>query len=133
MNDSSRIRALSHNFEVFALDPIFGVGITRANELMVDVADTSTSTYLLSVFGLFGALYTAAWGLGVFFIKRLNGLSKVVLLVIILVILNKEPHHMMMATWIILFYLVSGKAKCIFMGKKTERCCQLTARKRYEH
>lgn len=121
LNNSSRSMALAHNFKVFAMEPIFGVGIARANELMDHVADTSTSTFLLSVFGLLGAVYTIAWVCGVFFIKNLNVMSKVVLVVVVLVILNKEPHHMLILTWVVLFYLIGGKAKCCTCQRKSGR------------
>lgn len=106
--DSSRIKALEHNLKSFLSAPIFGVGIATATEQMQHVADTSTSTYLMSIFGIMGIAYTVYWAIGIFKLPKVNILAKVLLLVIVLVILNKEPHHQILMTWCLLFYLLKG-------------------------
>ena len=106
VGDSSRSNAVSHNLEIFMTDPLFGAGYHTVSSNMEYVADTSTSTYLMSIFGIFGALYTVFWVYGVATMKRLNFLSKIVVFVIIMLIVNKEPHHQLLFTWILLFYFV---------------------------
>lgn len=110
VENSSRIKAIAHNFEVFASDPIFGVGFSGAASVMEYVADTSTCTYLLSVFGIPGILYTVFWIVGIFKQKK-NIFVKTLLCVIFMVILNKEPHHNLLISWIIMFYLLSGEGQ----------------------
>ena len=103
--ESSRTEAVKHNLEVFSSDPIFGVGYIEAAERMEHVADTSTSTYLLSVYGIPGALYTIFWIVGIFK-QRKNVFVKIILLAIFLLIINKEPHQNLAYSWIILFFLL---------------------------
>lgn len=108
ITDSSRMKALEHNLKSFLSAPFFGVGVTQAYANMEHVADTSTSTYLLSVFGLLGSLYTICWCYGIFKNVHANIFVKVLLLAIALIIVNKEPHHQILFTWCILFSLVNG-------------------------
>lgn len=107
--DSSRWKAFEHNFEVFLKDPIFGAGIVNVSQNMKDIADTSTSTYLLSVFGLPAVMYTVFFIIGVFKSSKMNLLSKVVVTIMILIIINKEPHHQFVFTWCMLFYLLKNE------------------------
>lgn len=103
---SSRALAFAHNFELFASNPIFGAGFSAATSNMANVADTSTPTYLLSVFGLPAILYTVFWVYGIAKLRGVNIFSKIVILVIAFVILNKEPHYQILFTWCLLFYLL---------------------------
>ena len=104
--ESSRAQALSHNFKTFFKSPLFGVGITQAYGALESVADTSTSTFALSVFGIPGAAYTFYWLYAIFKDKTTNLYSKVVFAAIILSILNKEPHLSLLFTWCLLFWLL---------------------------
>ena len=72
MESQSRVQALEHNMNIFFDFPIFGAGISYVSEHMQFVADTSTTTYLLSAFGILGALYTIFWAYGIFRQKNLN-------------------------------------------------------------
>ena len=103
---STRWMAIEHNIAVFATSPVMGVGFSGAMVQMKYVADTSTSTYLLSVFGMPGILYTICIIYGVLKIKGINIYSKVLALVILLSIVNKEPHAFIMFTWCLIFYLL---------------------------
>ncbi len=105
---SSRVDAILHNLELFASGPIFGAGYTTINSQMAHVADTSTTTYLMSLFGIGGAFYTILLIFGIFKLKSQNIFAKIVLLVIVLIIINKEPHHQLLSSWIILFYIAKG-------------------------
>ena len=109
--DSSRVKAMIHNFKSFMSSPYFGVGYVHAMENIRHVADTSTSTYLLSVFGFLGGFYTLFIVFGVFRLKKVNILSKFLILAIALIIVNKEPHLQNVFSWILIFYLVRGVSK----------------------
>ena len=106
--DSSRSNAITHNMELFAKYPILGAGYTTVQENMAYFADNSTSTYLMSIFGILGVSYTAFMIYGVMHIKKINLFSRFIILLILIMIVNKEPHYMILITWIILFYLVKG-------------------------
>jgi len=111
LHESTRVKALQHNIDSFLSAPIFGVGLTTSLRNIRYVADTSTSTYLLSVFGVMGGLYTFYWIYGIVKNVHVNLLSKIILLVIVVAIINKEPHYQILLTWCILFYLIQGKLR----------------------
>lgn len=119
--DSSRMSAIEHNVEQFFASPIFGIGFSAAFANSRHVSDTSTSTYLLSVFGILGALYTAYWAYGIFKQPKVNILAKILLFVIALVILNKEPHFENLMTWCILFALIRGDYSDIDVEEKKKQ------------
>lgn len=106
VEDQSRVKAIEHNLQQFAQSPIFGIGFAAAAKNVRYVADTSTSTYLLSVFGIFGAFYTIFLVYGIFKIKKANLFTKFLLVAIFLSIVNKEPHQNILFTWMIIFYLL---------------------------
>ncbi len=108
---SSRVAAIEHNLKIFLEYPIFGGGFTVVNTQMERVADTSTSTYLMSLFGLMGVLYNVVWIFGIFRIKSISFITKILLLLIVFLTLNKEPHHMFVVTWCLMFYMFAPKTK----------------------
>lgn len=103
---STRSQAIQHNLKMFGQGPLFGAGYSNVTENMMYTADTSTSTFLMSVFGILGIFYTLFLGYGAFKIKKLNFASKVIVAAILIIIVNKEPHHQIFFTWILLFYLL---------------------------
>lgn len=103
---SSRYYAISHNIEIFINNPIFGGGYKTATQQMASVADTSTSTYLLSVFGILGSSYTIFFIYGIVKNRSNNTYAKICVIIIILSIINKEPHMGIVFTWCFLFYLI---------------------------
>jgi|GEM_PF-2309017 len=126
--DSTRSNALGHNLELFATAPIFGVGYVTAMSNIAYVADTSTTTFLMSVFGILGSAYTVFIIYGVFKIKKLNLLSKILVLAIMLIIINKEPHHQILFTWVLIFYLANGLSADVNSDKVNDN----TVRGRHE-
>lgn len=104
VKEESRIYAVAHNIEKFSKSPIFGIGVEEAVENIEYVADTSTSTYLLSIFGIFGGLYTLYWIVGILGIKNKNLMIKIMILIVALLILNKEPHQNILITWCFMFW-----------------------------
>lgn len=111
VEESSRGQAIIHNLEMFASSPIFGAGALTVTRNVEHVADTSTSTYIMSIFGVMGILYTVLWIWGVFRQKKFNLYTKIFVTAILIIILNKEPHLQMLFTWILFFYLLKDNDK----------------------
>ena len=105
VKESTRYLAIWHNLTIFFDHILFGAGVNYVNQNMLYVADTSTVTYMMSVFGLLGVWYALSWCVGIMRIKNINILTKLVLIVIVMIILNKEPHLRLIFTWCLLFYL----------------------------
>lgn len=104
--ESTRYRAINHNLSMFMKNPIFGNGIVKSLETVKYVSDTSTSTFMLNIFGILGIQYSIYIIYGVLKITKKTIYNKVILLVILLAIINKEPHEGIVFTWCILFYLL---------------------------
>lgn len=104
--NQSRYLAIIHNLDIFSRMPIFGVGFTEATQLIEHVSDTSSTTYLISVFGLPGILYTLMFIIGTlkspYFIKG----TRSIVLIILLIIINKEPQYIILFSWILGYYLL---------------------------
>lgn len=106
--EQSRVKAFSHNIEIFLDNPIFGAGFQVTTDSMAHVADTSTTTYIMSVFGVFGLAHIVMLTVGVAKIKGIDPISKIVFWLLMVLIINKEPHLFNLFTWIFMFYLVNG-------------------------
>lgn len=104
--ESSRMKAITHNLKLFLTAPIFGVGSVEAGRQMAHVADTSTFTYLISIFGILGFSYAAYWMYSIYKLRRVNFFVKIIILAIVVIILNKEPHHNLLLSWMLLFALL---------------------------
>ncbi len=104
ITESSREKAIGHNMELFWSSPFIGVGYAEAARNMSHVADTSTSTYLMSIFGFLAVFYTVFIIWGILKIKDINWISKLLIIAIALIIVNKEPHYQIMLTWVMIFY-----------------------------
>lgn len=114
MNQSSRITSIYHNLSIFRKRVLFGAGINSVLNQMSSWADISTSTYMLSIFGVMGLLYTLFIIYGIFSQKNINIFVKLFFFFILISIVNKEPHINIMFTWIIILGMLSDKnAICI--------------------
>lgn len=114
MNQSSRITSIYHNLSIFRKRVLFGAGIDSVLNQMSSWADISTSTYMLSIFGVMGSLYTLFIIYGIFSQKNINIFVKLFFFFILISIVNKEPHINIMFTWIIILGMLSDKnAICI--------------------
>jgi hypothetical protein len=111
-----RIQSPLLNFHIFMESPLFGSGLNAVNDIYesnTDIAQTSTMTYYMAAFGVFGFLYSVI----VFYATVLNKalcksfLSRIATFVIIIIILNKEPHIYFCFTYIILFYWCMDASK----------------------
>lgn len=114
MNQSSRITSIYHNLSIFRKRVLFGAGINSVLNQMSSWADISTSTYMLSIFGVMGSLYTLFIIYGIFSQKNINIFVKLFFFFILISVVNKEPHINIMFTWIIILGMLSDKnAICI--------------------
>lgn len=113
LKQSSRITAIYHNLSIFCKNPLFGAGISNVLSQMSSWADISTITYMLSIFGVLGSLYTLFIVYGIFSQKQINIFVKLLFFFVLVAIVNKEPHINIMFTWIIILGMVSNrKALC---------------------
>lgn len=102
-----RVLSLRHNIGYFLKNFFVGQGIKRAYLSADYVCDTSTSTFMLNIFGWMGSFYTIFWVYGIFKQKKINIYSKIIVFFIILSVLNKEPHIRILFSWIILYSLLN--------------------------
>lgn len=104
------------NLKLFVEEPLIGYGINGANNRFIQEmfeygvdSQTSTTTFILSAFGIIGSIYTVLWVFAIKNISRLNSVKKIVLFILLFIIINKEPHISIMSTWCILFVLLKNK------------------------
>lgn len=116
VESSSRYNALKHNLEIFWDFPIIGAGFAYTNQNMMYVADTSSFTYIMSVFGFLGIGYTVFWLYSLIKQKQFNFSTRIVLTMIFVIILNKEPQHSLLLSWCLLFYFIGMKPQTSVEG-----------------
>ncbi len=108
LEEQSRILAIKHNLSMLLNSFIFGLGVTETARNVKYVADTSTSTYILSIFGIFGLQYTFYWIYGILKDKRNDIYVNILIAVIFLFIINKEPHFNNVFSWCVMFYYLKA-------------------------
>lgn len=116
LSESQRGRAIQDSFASFKKSPLFGNGAVKISQSMSYVADTATSIYAMSIFGVLGCGYSIFYIIGVLKQKEVSLLTRLVLLVIVFGVLNKEPHLDLLFTWIFGFFLlkVAGEDNKIY-------------------
>lgn len=118
VQESTRYLAINHNINSFIKNPITGIGITESVKNIKYVADTSTSTYLMSIFGILGLQYTIYWIYGIIKGNKKIFFAKLVILTIFLFILNKEPHQENLFAWCLMFYFLKLSVELKNSNKK---------------
>ena len=108
LSESSRVTAIFHNLSIFRKNPLFGAGINSVLSQMSSWADISTTTYMLSIFGIMGLFYTIFIVWGIFSQKHINDFVKLLMFFILVSIVNKEPHINILFTWIIILGMASN-------------------------
>ena len=108
LSESSRITAIFHNLSIFRKNPLLGAGINSVLSQMSSWADISTTTYMLSIFGIMGLFYTIFIVWGIFSQKHINDFVKLLMFFILVSIVNKEPHINILFTWIIILGMASN-------------------------
>ena len=91
---------------LFMENPILGNGVEKVSQSMNYIADTATSIYAMSIFGILGCSYSAFYIVGGLRQHKVNLLIRIVLIIIIFGILNKEPHIDLLFTWFWGFFLL---------------------------
>lgn len=106
LSESQRGRAIQDSFAFFIENPILGNGIEKVSRSMNYIADTATSIYAMSIFGILGCSYSIFYIVGGLRQHKVNLLTRIVLIIVIFGILNKEPHIDLLFTWIFGFFLL---------------------------
>ncbi len=109
-----RFQYLASNIEALKNNLLFGYGIKATNRIVVEGADTSTSLYILMIFGILGCVFTVSYLVRILKLK-INVMARIIIAMIAIIILNKEPHLNNIMTWLLLFTLIEKKyadAKC---------------------
>lgn len=107
---TDRIESPLTNIKIFFDNPIFGAGLGKAETIfsnLTEAAQTSTSTFMVAAFGIFGISYTVFFVYGIMSLKMLNSYMRIIVIILILLIVNKEPHIFFTITYIILFYFLN--------------------------
>lgn len=130
------------NLEIFKLRPIFGSGIQGANSAYAEAiikystimdAQTSTTTSLLSKFGIFGIIPTFMLVFGILFYEKKNIFKLICLTLLMLFIINKEPHENILITWILMFYFVYESFDKKTLNKRFSHLPVLTLKQKIFH
>jgi len=106
---SERLEAPLSNWHIFLQSPLFGSGLGKVDYLftsMTNASQTSTSTYYLAAFGIFGISYIYFFVHGVLKYNPISIYARMIILLIILLQINKESHFLFSATYIIMFYFL---------------------------
>lgn len=107
------------NLKIFIKKPVFGAGIHGANSLyaaeLVNYSDlmdaqTSTTTSLLSKFGILGLIPSVMLIAGPLMWKKTNLFKRICFVILFFCIINKEPHENILLTWIFIFYFIYESA-----------------------
>lgn len=109
-----RLESPTTNLKIFLSNPVFGAGIGKLDIIYREIAQlpqTSTSTYYLAAFGMFGLLYTWFWLYGIWKLKNQSVLSRITIITVFFLILNKEPHTSIVTTYCIMFYFLKEAYK----------------------
>ena len=106
---TDRIESPLTNLKIFLDHPIFGAGIGNTENIFSILtygAQTSTSTYFLAAFGIFGFLHLLFFSYGILKYSPLNLYTRTIILIVFLTQINKEPHIYFSLTFIIMFYFL---------------------------
>lgn len=125
ISKSTRINGPLVDLSIYIKKPIFGAGyIKYLNEWpilasLLDVESrTSTITYFIAIFGVFGILYLFTIIKGILSQKYISIYIKLFILFIFVSIVTKEPHYVNLLTVTIIAYLAQDKI--IFQSKLIE-------------
>jgi len=131
---ATRLNGPLINLTIFFQKPLFGWGFTNAatqfsNYISMSgyrniVAQTSTSTQILSSIGFLGLAYTIAFFSPLFHKSTVSDLyfvDKVIIAFCMLLIVNKEPHLYSVITWMLMFYLIQKPSRAV----ATDNCDRL--------
>ena len=102
------------NLKLFLDKPIFGYGYGNVDGYYVALGgknETSTLTYYLAAFGVWGAIYTFMWIYGIIKQKYFTITSRIIFLALIALVLLKEPYYSSCFMYLLLFCLLRYTAE----------------------
>lgn len=95
------------NLTIFYDNIFFGVGLSNVEILYKKLgggAETSTNTYFIAAFGLWGIFYSLFYMGSILQQKKLNFLTKIFFIFLITLILEKEPYGFQVIIYIMFMY-----------------------------
>lgn len=108
--DISRFLSPVTNIKLWLKSPIWGNGLVRSDilfsELSPGLAQTSTITFYLSEFGIFGIAFTFFFFFGMWKVKTIAIDNKLLFTFLFLILFNKEPHASIIFEWVLLFLFI---------------------------
>lgn len=108
--ESHRLQSPIINFQLFLDKPFFGWGLVDGMKEYVRVGGislTSTSTFYLMSFGVFGFIFTIVPLLFFILVPRLRMVEKLILTFCYFFILNKEPHVFFSINYVLLISMMT--------------------------
>jgi len=115
-----RFACILANLKVFFMYPVFGAGIGNADIIINSILgtpQTSTSTYYLAAFGIWGSLYTIWFAYGIMNYKKWTICTRFIVLFTLLLQINKESQFSFTATYIIMFYFLKDSSYKDLVGR----------------
>ena len=105
--DYDRFSSPLTSLQIWLKSPVWGVGMQRASamfgEMLPGRAQTSTTTFYLSQFGIFGIAFTFFFFFGLWKNKTICAENRIIFTMLFLAIFNKEPHAGIIFEWILMF------------------------------
>lgn len=127
ISGTTRLQSPLVCLRIFLIDPICGNGMSLAiskytemiSSLKMD-ALTSTSTFMLAAFGVWGISYTLLWVSSFSKVKDFSLVIRILMIFLFLIIINKEPHYNLMITYVLLFYISKSHNVSVGSGSKSQ-------------
>lgn len=118
-SNSARVLAIIRNWELFLSSPFSGKGIAEAYAAASNFSDTSTTTFMMVQFGIWGLIPTIGVIISVIGLRR-DVITSITVITVFMLILNKEPHMGVIIVWLIMFYFLQVKQNVKTREKGTE-------------
>lgn len=115
----TRIECPQINLQIWLSNPLFGFGLSGADELYVimreassvsAIAQTSTPTFMLAAFGVAGVLYSVIWIIAIVRQCDASVIRAVLLLLLFGFFLNEVPCTYFLSMYLLLFVFLAHKS-----------------------
>lgn len=115
----TRIECPQINLQIWLSSPLFGFGLSGADDLYVimreassvsAIAQTSTPTFMLAAFGVAGALYSVIWIIAIVRQCDASVIRAVLLLLLFGFFLNEVPCTYFLSMYLLLFVFLAHKS-----------------------
>lgn len=105
--DFDRFSSPLTSLQIWLKSPVWGVGLQHADAMFAEMlpgrAQTSTTTFYLSQFGIFGLAFTFFFFFGLWKNRNICLENRIIFTMLFIVIFNKEPHAGIIFEWILMF------------------------------